>query len=180
MWFHLAPLTPFFLLIEVRSRFGLSWVLCTSYQDFNYHVIKQVLMVLKKSLLQSVRCVILAQKLWLNIALLRGLATLSTIEGFHVTSYQANFASHLTRDRHVSFLSPHSGIGKKNQMSQNPFYLVYITVPNYNWVTRILAHTLSCTKGTQEAWRTCARISTYLVVQTLYCQSLHAASLLLF
>ena len=27
------------------------------------------------------------------------------IEGFHVTSYQANFASHPTRDRHVGFLS---------------------------------------------------------------------------
>ena len=27
-----------------------------------------------------------------------------TIEGFHVTSYQANFASHRTRDRHVGFL----------------------------------------------------------------------------
>ena len=37
------------------------------------------------------------------------------IEGFHVTSYQANSASHLTRDRHVGFLSPQSGIGKYNQ-----------------------------------------------------------------
>ena len=26
------------------------------------------------------------------------------IEGFHVTSYQANYASHPTRDRHVGFL----------------------------------------------------------------------------
>ena len=26
------------------------------------------------------------------------------IEGFHVMSYQANFASHPTRDRHVGFL----------------------------------------------------------------------------
>ena len=28
-----------------------------------------------------------------------------TIEGFHVMSYQANFASHITRDRHVGFLT---------------------------------------------------------------------------
>ena len=27
-----------------------------------------------------------------------------TIVSFHVTSYQANFASHPTRDRHVGFL----------------------------------------------------------------------------
>ena len=28
----------------------------------------------------------------------------NSIEGFHVTSYQANFASHPTRARHVGFL----------------------------------------------------------------------------
>ena len=28
------------------------------------------------------------------------------IRGFHVTSYEANLASHRTRDRHVGFLSP--------------------------------------------------------------------------
>ena len=27
-------------------------------------------------------------------------------EGFHVTSYQANFASHHTHDHHIGFLSP--------------------------------------------------------------------------
>ena len=32
------------------------------------------------------------------------------IEGFFVTSYQANFASHPTRDRHVSFLFAYPGI----------------------------------------------------------------------
>ena len=47
------------------------------------------------------------------------------IEGFHVTSYQANFASHLTRDRHLGFLSPQSGIGKYNQMSQNFLFSSY-------------------------------------------------------
>ena len=37
------------------------------------------------------------------------------IEGFYVSSYQANFASHHTRDRHVCFLSAQDGIGKKQQ-----------------------------------------------------------------
>ena len=36
--------------------------------------------------------------------------------GFHVTSYQANFASHHTRDRHVGFLFTFEGIGKSNKM----------------------------------------------------------------
>ena len=40
------------------------------------------------------------------------------IEGFHVTSYQANFASHHTRDGHVGFLFTWSGIGKYNKMSR--------------------------------------------------------------
>ena len=31
-------------------------------------------------------------------------SVLSSIEGFHVTSYQANFASHPSRDGHVCFL----------------------------------------------------------------------------
>ena len=44
------------------------------------------------------------------------------IEGFHVTSYLANCASHYTRNPHVGFLFPQSGIGKHNKMSQNfPF-----------------------------------------------------------
>ena len=40
------------------------------------------------------------------------------IEGFHVTSYQVNFASHHTRDRPVGFLSAHCGIWKYNKMSR--------------------------------------------------------------
>ena len=47
------------------------------------------------------------------------------IEGFHVMSYQANFASHHTRDRHVGFLAPLSGIGKHNKMSHNSSYSSY-------------------------------------------------------
>ena len=42
----------------------------------------------------------------------------SLIEGFHVTSYQANFASHPTRDRHVGFLLAWRGIGKHDKMSR--------------------------------------------------------------
>ena len=36
--------------------------------------------------------------------------------GFYVTSYQANFASHHTRDRHVGFLFAWDGIAKHNKM----------------------------------------------------------------
>ena len=36
---------------------------------------------------------------------------------FHVTSYQANFASHHTCDRHVGFLLAWCSIGKYNRMS---------------------------------------------------------------
>ena len=46
----------------------------------------------------------------------------ATIEGFYVTSYQANFASHYTNDRHVGFLSAWNGIGKHNKMS---FYFLF-------------------------------------------------------
>ena len=38
---------------------------------------------------------------------------------FHVTSYQADFASHRTFDRHVGFLLVWCGIGKHNKMSRN-------------------------------------------------------------
>ena len=38
------------------------------------------------------------------------------IEGFYVTSYQANFASHHTCDCHVGFLLAWRGIGKYNKM----------------------------------------------------------------
>ena len=40
-------------------------------------------------------------------------------------SYQANFASHHTRDRHVGFLSTLSSIGKHNKMSQNFLFSAY-------------------------------------------------------
>ena len=59
--------------------------------------------------------------------------------GFHVTSYQANFASHDTCDCHVDFLSAQDGIGKKQQNIHN-FFLVHTILPNYNRVTRISTH----------------------------------------
>ena len=40
----------------------------------------------------------------------------SPIEGFRVTSYQANFASHHTHDRHVGFLLEWQGKEKHNTM----------------------------------------------------------------
>ena len=43
-------------------------------------------------------------------------------------SYQAKFASHQTRDRHVGFFFPQSGIGKHNKMTHNfPFSSYYNT-----------------------------------------------------
>ena len=39
------------------------------------------------------------------------------IEGFHVTSYQANFASHHTCNRSVGFFSAQGGIWKYSKMS---------------------------------------------------------------
>ena len=39
-----------------------------------------------------------------------------TVKGFHVTSYQANFAGHHTRNHHVGFLFTCDSIGKSNKM----------------------------------------------------------------
>ena len=38
------------------------------------------------------------------------------VEGFHVTSYQANFATHDTRDHHVGFLTARDSIRKHNKI----------------------------------------------------------------
>ena len=65
----------------------------------------------------------------------------TSIEGFHVTSYQANFACHLTRNRHVGFLSPQSGIGKYNQMSQNFLFSSYDKTKLQPSDNNISAHT---------------------------------------
>ena len=62
-------------------------------------------------------------------------------EGFNVTSYQANFASHPTHDPHVSFLL-HGPVQVNTTTCLVTFYLVDITIPNYNRVTIILKHTL--------------------------------------
>ena len=52
-----------------------------------------------------------------------------TVEGFHVTSYQANFASHHTGNHHVGFLFPQHGIGKYNKLSC--YLLFYSSIPPY-------------------------------------------------
>ena len=44
-----------------------------------------------------------------------------------MTSYQANFASHHTRNRHVGFLLAWYGIEKHSKMSQN-----FLFTSNYN------------------------------------------------
>ena len=40
------------------------------------------------------------------------MSNINPYQGFYVTSYGANFASHHARDHHVGFLSPQSGIRK--------------------------------------------------------------------
>ena len=64
------------------------------------------------------------------------------IEGYHVTSDQANFGSHHTRDRHVGFLSVWDDIEKNSKMFHH-FLFICITLQNYNRVPRISAHTHS-------------------------------------
>ena len=63
------------------------------------------------------------------------------IEGFHVTSYQANFASHYTCDSHVGFLLALSNIGHKTKCPVI-FYLVHITIPDYKTDGQEQHHTL--------------------------------------
>ena len=59
-----------------------------------------------------------------SILIILGTSIFSSLERFHVTSYQANFTSHRPRDRHVGFLSPQSGIGKHNKKSQNFSFII--------------------------------------------------------
>ena len=100
--------------------------------------------------------------------------------------YTANFASNRTRDCYVGFfLAWHDRETQQN--CPVSFYLLHTTVPNYNRVTRILAHTLGgnfkslCkvnqklffsiphhTKGNQMAGQNCAAIGECRVVKTLY------------
>ena len=57
-----------------------------------------------------------------------------------MTSYQANFASHPTRNRHVGFLL-HGQVYENTTKCLVSFYLVHIKIPNYDQVTRILKYT---------------------------------------
>ena len=49
----------------------------------------------------------------------------SANRGFHVTSYQADFASHRTFHHHVGFLFTWRGIGKHKKMSRNFLFSSY-------------------------------------------------------
>ena len=51
--------------------------------------------------------------------------------GFHVMSYQANFASHHTGDSHVGFLFTWRVLENTTKCSVT-FYLVHTKLPNYN------------------------------------------------
>ena len=65
--------------------------------------------------------------------------------GFHVSSYQAKFASH-TRDHHIVF-PVHSMVLKNATKCFVACYLVHTMLPNYCWVTRISAQTLGWNFG---------------------------------
>ena len=54
--------------------------------------------------------------------------------GFFVTSYQANFASHHIRNRHVGFLLKWHGIEKYNKM-----FRYFLFSPYYNTKLHVLA-----------------------------------------
>ena len=55
------------------------------------------------------------------------------IQGFHVTPYQASFASHHTCDHHVGFLFTPDGIGKNNNMFQ--YCVLFYFIPHYQITT---------------------------------------------
>ena len=66
--------------------------------------------------------------------------SLLPIEGFHMTSYQSKFCKSYQRPPcQVSSLNRRV-LGKTTKCSINTFYLVHTTLPNYNRVTRISAH----------------------------------------
>ena len=67
---------------------------------------------------------------------------LPTIGSFHVMSYQANFASHKLATAMLVSCSHVMVLGKATKYSIT-FYLVHTTLPNYNRVTRLSAHTLA-------------------------------------
>ena len=118
------------------------------------------------------------------------------IESFHVTSYQANFATHHSCDRHVGFLFQRSGIGKHKRMCYKFIFLsssYHNIIPTYNWVTRIYTfdwnfksfykvnqkyqrvlfrYTAPYKKETK-AGRNRVYIGAYRIVQTMLVSSLH-------
>ena len=112
-----------------------------------------------------------------------------------MTSYQANFASHHTRDRHVGFLLALHGIGKHNKMSRYFLLSSYHISKLYRYGKNIRTHTgnfisfcevnqkfmrfffffsLCCTiqKENLAAEQNCVRIVAYRIMQTLYCAPL--------
>ena len=146
----------------------------------------------------STRCLVTASTT--RIAVVRWQATLRTswlpwkykqeMEGFHVMSYQANIASHHTRDRHVGFLSAYYSIWEKQQ---NVPLLLIKFMPHCqittDWQKYQQTHSFEtsnhsmkwiesssvfflffcipcCTKENQEVFQSHAYLSAYRVVQT--------------
>ena len=116
-----------------------------------------------------------------------------SIGGFHVTSYQANFASHRTHDHHVGFLFTCKGIGKSNKMFPNFLFSSYhitklqlsdkyikthirMKFQMLSWRKLKVLANFCCSspyhavqKKSKRFLKNRARVSACRVVQTLYC-----------
>ena len=108
--------------------------------------------------------------------------------GFHVTSYQANFASHHTRNRHIGFLFTCKGIEKSNKTYHyyllSSYHITKLQPSDKNINTHL--HEISnpcmnkskvlllffsiprCANGNQDILKNRARESAYHFVQALY------------
>ena len=116
--------------------------------------------------------------------------SLYSYRGIDMMSYEANFASHHTRDCHVRFLSAHNSIGKNKKMfcyflfSSNPITKLQPSDKSISTHTQLKFQTLPwskskvtalfvivsippCTKGNQKRMQNNGCVSAYRIVQTL-------------
>ena len=109
---------------------------------------------------------------------------------FHLMLYQANFASHHTRDSHVDFLFASDGIGKRNKMFHyflfNSYHIIRLQPNDKNISTNtwlkfqilsssqkfkrflLLSSKPLYTKGNQEMLQNYLCVSENRIIQTLY------------
>ena len=99
------------------------------------------------------------------------------IGGFHVTLYQANFARH-TCVCHIGFLSPRRSRYWGNNKLFHYFLFSLSTIPNYNWVIIISAHTLGWNfKSFHEVNRKFKQFLLFFLHTTLYKRKPRAATI---